>query len=629
MNINGFSTVRSTDNARATLATSQIQRTQAAIGRTQQELATGKKLLRPSDDPGDAVVAQQLQKTLEDRQAYAGTLQSGQRLLGDVDEALGQASELLREAQTTAQANLSTGTSPEEQKGAAVALREIQRRLVDLANTRSNGVPLFGGDRDRDPYVAGTNGVTFVGSQTALGNRVSERAETDILLTGGSVFGGLSGRVGDADLAPRLSAATRLSDLGGARGEGVRGNVIRINNNGVTADVDLADADTIGDVIGRINASGIGVAASVSAGGDSLQVAGTNVAINEAGGTAAADLGLLQPVAAATVSGADVRPKLGDFTPLADLRNGAGLDLAGGLTVTNGDESQTIDLAGVTTVGELLGRLNNAGVSLRASISDDGESLVLQNPTQGGELRVKEGTGTTAADLGWLTFTANDVLGELNGGRGVRVNPEGPDLTLTDGGGVQFDVDLDAANTMQDVADAINAAATSAGAATTAAFDPDAPGLVLTNVQHAGSVGESRAAFDLGLDAAVSPAGTLVGRDVNPVTVGGVFGHLRTLIAALDRGDVATATTATGDLGGDEDLAISKRAEAGARLQNFDARLTRLEDQNVATKEVLSRLEDADYAETVTRFQSLQNSLQASLQTTSQVFGLTLFDFLR
>ena len=631
MNINGFSTVRSTDNARATLATAQIQRTQAAIGRAQQELSTGKKLLRPSDDPGDAVVAQQLQKTLEDRDAYAGTLQSGRRLLGDVDGALGQATDLLREAQTTAQATLSNTTSPQEQQGAAVALREIERRLVDLANTRSGGVSLFGGDRDRDPYVAGAGGVTFVGSQTSLSNRVGEATESDLLLAGGSVFGGLSARVGGGDLGPRLTAATRLGDLGGAGGDGVRGNVIRINNSGATADVDLTDADTIGDVIGRINAGGVGVTAAVSADGNSIDVGGANVTVAEAGGTAAADLGLLQPVAAANVDGRNLRPKLSDFTPLASLHNGTGIDLAGGLTVTNGDATKTFDLGGVATVGELLARLNDnaGGVALRASISDDGTSLVLQNPTQGSELRVREGGGTTAADLGWLTFTADDSLAQLNGGRGVRLDANGPDLNLTDNAGVSFGVNLGGATTLQDAADAINAAAASAGAATTAAFDANAPGLTLTNVGRADNAGESRAAADLGLDAPVSAGGTLVGRDVNPVTVEGVFGHLRTLIAALDRGDVDAATKATGDLGGDEDVAISKRAQAGARLQSFDARLTRIEDGNVATKQMLSGLEDADYAETVTRFQSLQNSLQAALQTTSQVFGLTLFDFLR
>ena len=424
-------------------------------------------------------------------------------------------------------------------------------------------------------------------------------------------------------------ADTRLGDLGGARGQGVRGGVIRINNGGATADVDLADADTIGDVIGRINASGVGVTAAVSADGNSIDVSGTNVTVAEAGGTAAADLGLLQPVAAGNVDGADVRPKLSDFTPLAGLNNGTGLDLAGGLTVSNGNQSQSFDLAGVTTVGELLKRLNDGGVALRASISDDGTSLVLQNPTQGSELRVKEGAGTTAADLGWLTFAADDPLAQLNGGRGVRLDAGGPDLSVTDAGGVTFDVDLGGAVTLQDAADAIGAAAAAAGATTTAAFDSTAPGLVLSNVGRVASVGESRAAGDLGLDAAVSPGGTLVGRDVNPVTSEGVFGHLRALIAALDRGDVDAATEAAGDLGGDEDLAISRRAEAGARAQDFDARLTRLEDRDVTTKEVLSRLEDADFAETVTRFQSLQNSLQASLQTTSRVFGLTLFDFLR
>ena len=629
MNINGFSTVRTTDNARAASAASQIGRTQAALSRAQQELSTGKRLIRPSDDPGDAVVAQQLQKTLEARQTYATNLRHGQRLLGDVDEALGGAGDLLREAYTLAQANLGDAVSRDEQKGAALALRGIESRLLDLANTRSGGVSLFGGDADVDPYRADTAGVRFVGNPTALTNRVSGRAETDILLAGGDVFGGLSERVGKGDLSPVLTNATRLSDLGGARGSGVTGGVIRLNNAGATADVDLRDADTVGDVLDRINASGIGVTAAISASGEGITLAGASLTVAEAGGTTATDLGILQPVAAAAVGGVDVRPRISDFTPLSSLNGGAGIDTTGGLTVSNGGQSNTFDLSGVATVGELLDRLNAGPVPLRAGVSDDGDSLVLHNPVQGGELRVREGAGTTAADLGWLTFTAADGLNQLNGGRGVTLNKSGPDLTLIDAADVSFDVDLDAAGTVQDAADAINAAATAAGASVAASFDPNAPGLVLSNVTRVTSVNDSTAAVDLGLDGTIPPGGTLIGRNVNPVTSEGVFGHLRSLIAALDAGDDARVTASAESLSTDEASILSRRGEAGSRLQEFDARLDRLDDQDVATRATLSELEDVDYTRAVTRFQSLQTSLQASLQTTGQLFDLTLFNFLR
>ena len=70
------------------------------------------------------------------------------------------------------------------------------------------------------------------------------------------------------------------------------------------------------------------------------------------------------------------------------------------------------------------------------------------------------------------------------------------------------------------------------------------------------------------------------------------------------------------------------RGEAGARVQELDSRQNRLEDQNLATKSLLSSLEDADFTDAITRFQTLQTALQASLQSAGKILNLSLLDFL-
>ena len=59
------------------------------------------------------------------------------------------------------------------------------------------------------------------------------------------------------------------------------------------------------------------------------------------------------------------------------------------------------------------------------------------------------------------------------------------------------------------------------------------------------------------------------------------------------------------------------------------ARQARLSEQNIASEKLLADLEQVDFAEWASRFQLLQTSLQASLQTTSQILNLSLIDFLR
>src|SRR3954470_7590583 len=67
---------------RTSTAASQIARTQRRLLETQNQLSTGRRLNSASDDPGDAAVAQQLQKTLEQRQAFLTNLNRAKDHLG-------------------------------------------------------------------------------------------------------------------------------------------------------------------------------------------------------------------------------------------------------------------------------------------------------------------------------------------------------------------------------------------------------------------------------------------------------------------------------------------------------------------------------------------------------------------
>ncbi len=69
--------------------------------------------------------------------------------------------------------------------------------------------------------------------------------------------------------------------------------------------------------------------------------------------------------------------------------------------------------------------------------------------------------------------------------------------------------------------------------------------------------------------------------------------------------------------------------QVGARVQELDNHQTTLQSQNVATQTLLSSLTDTDYTSTITQFQTLQNSLQASLQATAKMLNLSLLNFLQ
>ena len=627
---------------RTSVSSQQLTRTQQQLLDVQNELATGKRLITPSDDPGDSAIAQQLRKMLEQRTGYLDNLKQAGNQLSMVDATMGELTDLLQEAQQIASANVGSDVTAQERASAAAIVESIYSQVLGLANKQFEGVYLFAGDRLTDPpFVEEGGGVKFVGSTQVLSNAMDEGTSRPFMVNADDVFGAVSTRVeGKADLSPAIAAATRLADLGGALGKGVRLGSIQISNGTDTALVDLSAADTIGDVIDAIDAAGVGgITAGVAADGVSLELTGApadDISVNEVGGgTTAADLGILTATgggAGVPVDGASVLPRVTALTPLADLRGGAGIDTTG-FTITNGLQSADVDLSGATTVQDLLNAVNGSGTGVRAEINAAGTGINILNPNQGTRMTIAEDGGTTATDLGVRSFGPDAPLSELNLGKGVRT-VDGDDLMITDSAGTTFSVDITGATTVQDVIDAINTA--TGGTTVTASFaTTGANGIVLTDTAGGGGtltvtpLNFSEAAKDLGLLENDAVGGVITGADVDPIRAAGVFANLARLRDALQGSDQAAITEAAEGLKADLDRVARVRGETGARVQEIENREERLADQNLATKSLLSSLEDTDFTEAISRFQTLQTALQASLQTAGRTLNMSLLDFLR
>jgi flagellin-like hook-associated protein FlgL len=103
------------------------------------------------------------------------------------------------------------------------------------------------------------------------------------------------GPITGTPLTPQLTSATSLNLLYGGRG--VNLGTIHITNGTQETDVDLSTAHTIGDVLGAINTSTVGVQAALNTNGTGLEVRSTNpttvaVVTDVGSGQSAAVLGL-------------------------------------------------------------------------------------------------------------------------------------------------------------------------------------------------------------------------------------------------------------------------------------------------------------------------------------------------
>jgi flagellar hook-associated protein 3 FlgL len=173
-----------------------------------------------------------------------------------------------------------------------------------------------------------------------------------------------------------------------------------------------------------------------------------------------------------------------------------------------------------------------------------------------------------------------------------------------------------------------------AGGKFTASFATTGNGIVITDNTAGGStlaitpLNFSTAATDLGLMANPAGGGVITGEDVNGIATPGVFTDLQKLRDSLRSNDTAGITTASEGLKTDSGNVIQFRGTTGAKVQELTTRSNRIADENVATQALLSQLQDADMTTTITQFQTLQNSLQATLETTAKTLNLSLLDYL-
>jgi flagellar hook-associated protein 3 FlgL len=267
---------------------------------------------------------------------------------------------------------------------------------------------------------------------------------------------------------------------------------------------------------------------------------------------------------------------------------------------------------------------------VQAQINATGTGVDILNPIQGTQMTIAENGGTTATDLGVRSFGPATQLSELNDGKGIGASTSGPDFTITRSDGTSFGVSLAGAVTVQDVINRIN---TAAGTGVTASFATTGNGIVLTDSLSGGNPltvtpqNFSTAAADLGISGPVS-GNVITGTDVDPVETKGVFADLAKLRDALNSNDQAGITAAATALKADADQITNVRGTNGANIQELQSRQDSIASQNIATQAMISQLQDADYATTITRFTQLQTSLQATLMTAAKTMNLSLLNFL-
>ncbi|MBT8077589.1 MAG: flagellar hook-associated protein FlgL [Gammaproteobacteria bacterium] len=136
-----------------------MQRLQVALDHTQRQIASGRRLLTPSDDPIAAGRALNLRESLSQLVQFDRNANLAGSRLGYEESALTSASNILHRVRELAlQANNATQTQ-EAREFISIEIRQLLGELVDVANQQDgNGRYMFAGTRDATLPVTHTGG---------------------------------------------------------------------------------------------------------------------------------------------------------------------------------------------------------------------------------------------------------------------------------------------------------------------------------------------------------------------------------------------------------------------------------------------------------------------------------------
>jgi len=175
-----------------------LQQSQAALNTATQQVATGKSVNLPSDNPYAA--AAMVQNTIEtsDDDQYTQNVTSVLSTLQSADSALSSVVTSLTSAISLGTEGANGTSNSSNQKALAEQVQGLLASVVQQANTSVGGVYLFGGSSTSTPYTADSSsstGYTYNGNDDVNSVEIGDGVSVPVGLPGSQIFSSSSNNV--------------------------------------------------------------------------------------------------------------------------------------------------------------------------------------------------------------------------------------------------------------------------------------------------------------------------------------------------------------------------------------------------------------------------------------------------
>ncbi|MHC4948887.1 MAG: flagellin N-terminal helical domain-containing protein, partial [Planctomycetota bacterium] len=169
-----------------------LLQTNRSLLRTQLELASGKRVSRPSDDAVASGTIAVLDDVIERRDQRLRNLSHAESVLNTVDAALADVNELLLEAKGIGASQIGIGSDADTRANQASVINALLDELVSIANRQFQDLHFFGGTATgQAPVETLLGGLRYAGEGSGLLTDVGFSTALPITLSADEAFGAL------------------------------------------------------------------------------------------------------------------------------------------------------------------------------------------------------------------------------------------------------------------------------------------------------------------------------------------------------------------------------------------------------------------------------------------------------
>jgi flagellar hook-associated protein 3 FlgL len=511
--------VRLTNDYMSSRILDNIQSNMSKVYELQDQLSTGKKFTKPSDNPIDSNRKMRVTESLRREEQYLENVDNMVPVLNLSASVMSSITEKVREAKNLSLQFQNSAIDSNTQQMLSTSMGEILETVVNLANTKQGNRFILGGYHNTEtPYVVENGRIRYRGTDDVLTAEIGQDESVDVSVPGNDFF---------------VTHAVTGSTVYGAKDSVVKNPDTNIFHITVGSEPPI----TVG---------------------------------------------------------------FGVTTQLANTNSG------NGITGTSFNiDATTITVSG-TTIQDALDSINNqSGVTdVKARINDARNGVELYSTTASA-FAVTENGSSTASDLG--------ILGNSDGNDEIQ----GSTLNV-----------LNVFNTLEDVRDAIN----TSGAEVRAYIKETSVGYKLKIMSNfVGTDGQVTLSDDvsggilnkLGLiDTSNAISGSQT--DYNRGTIDSIL----RLTNDLQGGDLVGARQESAKLDLGMENLINKQALIGSMTQSVETRRNVMLDLRIGRQELLSNIEDIDYAEVIQELSKQMMAYESAIKVGAQIIKPSLLDYM-